>query len=461
MAVAPSPARPLSSRLLDPTQEYRLETQALRLIETLFRPGDVVCLAWKVRGGSGVTRMHHDYRAFEQIVAQHRAGRGILRHLSSLNHPPPPVKESDRALFERRHRSDVYFCVNPLRPLRGPGSGEMVYRRRRAHVAAVRTVGMDMDDGGPAGLERLREDVVEGLLPAPHLIVQTSHGDLGSGPGRRYHQRCHLLWAAADAGDDPAGFTVQAAEELIQRLAPRYGAAPDVRSGEHLLRVPRLLQLQGSVRRPVVHRHRRSGFSGSRGPHSRPFRDRSLRARRARLPCRLRPRPRAPVRAPRASSPSAEGVAAGSPPALADASRRSAWCCRVGCRQDSEAQAQGSGGPRRGRARALRRPLCPRDPLVRTLLRRNGARLRGSRRRRCRPATRSAIRSPSRASAARTFGAGADQLGVQVPERLGEPLLGGPQPLDLAHRVLEHGSAVSAGRRTRRAGSPAASVTWR
>ena len=36
-------------------------------------------------------------------------------------------------------------------------------------------------------------------------------------------------------------------------------------------------------------------------------------------------------------------------------------------------------------------------------------------------------------------GAGADQLGVQVPERLGEPLLGGPQPLDLAHRVLEHG----------------------
>ena len=238
MAVAPSPARPLSSRLLDPTQEYRLETQALRLIETLFRPGDVVCLAWKVRGGSGVTRMHHDYRAFEQIVAQHRAGRGILRHLSSLNLPPAPVKESDRALFERRHRSDVYFCVNPLRPLRDPDSGEMVYRRRRAHVAAVRTVGMDMDDGGPAGLERLREDVVEGLLPAPHLIVQTSHGDLGTGSARRYHQRCHLLWGAADAGDDPAGFTVQAAEELIQRLAPRYGAAPDVRSGEHLLRVP-------------------------------------------------------------------------------------------------------------------------------------------------------------------------------------------------------------------------------
>ena len=28
---------------------------------------------------------------------------------------------------------------------------------------------------------------------------------------------------------------------------------------------------------------------------------------------------------------------------------------------------------------------------------------------------------------------------MQVPERLGEPLLVGPQPLDLAHRVLEHG----------------------
>ena len=125
-----------------------------------------------------------------------------------------------------------------MRELPEPDTGEPAYRRRRTHVAAVRTIGMDMDDGGPAGLARLAADVADGLLPPPHLVVQTSQGTVGASGRERYHQKCHLLWGVVDAADDPRGFTLESAESLIERLAPRYGADPSVRSGEHLLRVP-------------------------------------------------------------------------------------------------------------------------------------------------------------------------------------------------------------------------------
>ena len=165
---AVTPVSPLPG---DPNREYRLEQGAVRLIETLFRPGDVVCVAWKVKTGTGRTRMHHDYRAFDQLVAQHRAGRGVLRHLARLNAPssPPSGAAPSSGLFDPRHGSDVYFCVNPLRELPEPDTGEPEYRRRRTHIAAVRTIGMDMD-GGAAGLARLAADVADGLLPPPHLV---------------------------------------------------------------------------------------------------------------------------------------------------------------------------------------------------------------------------------------------------------------------------------------------------
>ena len=238
---------------LDPNREYRLEHGAVRLIETLFRPGDVVCLAWKVKGARGTLRMHHDYRTYEQLLAQHRAGRGILRHLSTLNDPRSPPSAAGpqtAALFDSRHRSDVYFCVNPLRELPEPDTGEPAFRRRRTHIAAVRTIGMDMDLGGAAGLARLAEDVADELLPPPQLVVQTSCGTLGQGDRRRHHQKIHLLWAVADASEHPDGFTVDEAEALIQRVAPRYGAAPEVRSGEHLLRVPGFLNCKPLSDRP-------------------------------------------------------------------------------------------------------------------------------------------------------------------------------------------------------------------
>ena len=61
--------------------------------------------------------MHHDYRAFEQLVAQHRAGRGILRHLSALNQPRPSPAAADRrggVLFDPRYGSDVYILRQPV-----------------------------------------------------------------------------------------------------------------------------------------------------------------------------------------------------------------------------------------------------------------------------------------------------------------------------------------------------------
>ncbi len=61
--------------------------------------------------------------------------------------------------FDISRGSDVYFCVNPLRKLVDSDTGEPAFHRRRTHVAAVRTIGMDMDHGGPAGLARLAEDL--------------------------------------------------------------------------------------------------------------------------------------------------------------------------------------------------------------------------------------------------------------------------------------------------------------
>ena len=88
---------------LDPNVEYRLERGALRLVETLFQPGDVVCLAWKVHSGAGQTRMHHQFRRFEQIVAQHQGGGGLFRQLVALNAPRTPAGSAPDGAQSVRH----------------------------------------------------------------------------------------------------------------------------------------------------------------------------------------------------------------------------------------------------------------------------------------------------------------------------------------------------------------------
>ena len=110
---------------LDPTQEYRLERGAMRLLKTLFRPGDVVCLAWKVSTAAGQTRMHHRYRLFEQLVAQHSAGGGPFRQLLKLNAPRVPVGRDQRGeqLFDLRRGTMSTFVLIRFAnsPTRQPG----------------------------------------------------------------------------------------------------------------------------------------------------------------------------------------------------------------------------------------------------------------------------------------------------------------------------------------------------
>ena len=86
--------------------------------------------------------------------------------------------------------NDVEIVRRSGRPIEAifAQDGEPAFRRHRTHVAAARTIGMDMDYGGPAGLARLAEDVADGLVPPPHLVVQTSHGFVGQGDRRQYHQ---------------------------------------------------------------------------------------------------------------------------------------------------------------------------------------------------------------------------------------------------------------------------------
>ena len=74
--------------------------------------------------------MHHQYRLFEQLVAQHSAGGGPFRQLFKLNAPRVPVGRDQLGaqLFDLRRGSDVYFCVNPLREVADPSTGEPAFQ---------------------------------------------------------------------------------------------------------------------------------------------------------------------------------------------------------------------------------------------------------------------------------------------------------------------------------------------
>ena len=81
-------------------------------------------------------------------------------------------------VFERVNERgwDVFVAVNTFRAV-DPGNGRATTGRTRAHLASVLRVQLDLD--GPladnaAAFERMREDAIDGIVPAPSFVLRSS-----------------------------------------------------------------------------------------------------------------------------------------------------------------------------------------------------------------------------------------------------------------------------------------------
>ena len=110
---------------------------------------------------------------------------------------------------------DLFVSVNPIAPARG--------QREKSDVVAVRRLQLDLDRSGASSLAHVLEDVGGGRLPQPAAVIRSSHHNY------------QVLWHTAP------GWSVEEAEDVMRRLAARYGGDPAVevaaalRSGEPFL----------------------------------------------------------------------------------------------------------------------------------------------------------------------------------------------------------------------------------
>jgi P4 family phage/plasmid primase-like protien len=94
-----------------------------------------------------------------------------------------------------------------------------VTRRLKKNVAAIRTVYVEFDENGEAGLDKIDADVKAGLVPEPHFILESS-------PGKYY-----VIWRVT-------GFDVRTQEALNRALVQRYGSDPQSVDASRVLRLP-------------------------------------------------------------------------------------------------------------------------------------------------------------------------------------------------------------------------------
>ncbi len=128
-------------------------------------------------------------------------------------------------VFERVNERgwDVFVAVNTFRPA-DAGSGRAETGRTRAHLASVLRVQLDLDGSlaeNAAAFERMREDVIDGIVPAPSFVLRSSP------------EKYQALWNVD--GDD---WTAGQAELASHLLAARYGGDEVVTPATQVMRVP-------------------------------------------------------------------------------------------------------------------------------------------------------------------------------------------------------------------------------
>ena len=107
-----------------------------------------------------------------------------------------------------------------------------VERRRKIDVKTVRTVYIEFDENGQAGLDKIEADIANEIVPEPDFTLQSS-------PGKFY-----VVWRVK-------GFTVEQQEGLNSALQQRYGSDPASVDASRVLRLPGTRNLKYS-QQPVV-----------------------------------------------------------------------------------------------------------------------------------------------------------------------------------------------------------------
>ncbi|MGB6943332.1 MAG: DNA-primase RepB domain-containing protein [Bryobacteraceae bacterium] len=106
------------------------------------------------------------------------------------------------------HGADVYLTVNTLKP--------DAKRRTKTDVAAIRHLYIDIDEGGPAALNKL---LLDRDMPKPHSVLESSP------------DKYQVLWQVEN-------FSAEHAEAVIRGLARQFGADAAVWDTARVLRLP-------------------------------------------------------------------------------------------------------------------------------------------------------------------------------------------------------------------------------
>ena len=115
---------------------------------------------------------------------------------------------------------DLFVSMNPVEPGRASREKGSRGQREKSNVVAVRRLQLDLDKSGEASLGRVLEDVGGGRLPQPAAVIRSS---------RHNYQ---VLWHTAD------GWSVEAAEAIMRRLAACYHGDSSVADVARVMRLP-------------------------------------------------------------------------------------------------------------------------------------------------------------------------------------------------------------------------------
>lgn len=149
-----------------------------------FLPEDRVCIAL------GKDALHQKFFLFKHLFEEN-----TIAQLESANNSG----------------ENIYLGMNPLKP---DAQG-----RTKDDIAQIRHCYIDCDEKGSAILEKINRDSIEGLIPSPDVVVESSPGKL------------QIIWWFDGSG-------VNEQEILNKTLQQRYGSDPQTTDAARVLRIP-------------------------------------------------------------------------------------------------------------------------------------------------------------------------------------------------------------------------------